>query len=93
MKEGGWLAQYKIKDITTDDLHMEANNLPPNRIHIHGKALMFCGLYYKHITIVNDDSSIVNKFGASLTDAARVVIYDHHMFIVQVIVVSIINIL
>ncbi len=42
----------------------------------------FCGLYYKDITIVNDDSSIVNKFGASFTDAARVVIYDHHMFIV-----------
>ncbi len=31
--------------------------------------------------IVNDDSSIVNKFGASLTDDARVVIYDRHMFI------------
>jgi hypothetical protein len=40
-------------------------------------------LYYKHITIVNDDSSIVNKFEASLTDDTRVVIYDHHMFIVQ----------
>ncbi len=26
---------------------------------------------------------IVNKFGASLTDDARVVIYDRHMFIVQ----------
>ncbi len=39
------------------------------------------GLYYKHITIVNDDSSIVNKFAASLT--ARVIIYDRHMFIVQ----------
>ena len=29
---------------------------------------------------VHWDSSIVNKFGASLTDDARVVIYDHHMF-------------
>jgi hypothetical protein len=33
--------------------------------------------------IINDDSSIVNKLGASLTDDARVVIYDHHMFIGQ----------
>jgi hypothetical protein len=33
--------------------------------------------------IVNYDSNIVKKFGASLTDDARVVIYDFHMFIVQ----------
>jgi hypothetical protein len=42
-----------------------------------------CCMYHKHITIINDDSSIVNKFGTSLADAARVVIYDRHMFIVQ----------
>jgi hypothetical protein len=42
-----------------------------------------CGLYYKHITIVIDDSSIVNKFEASLTENARVVFYNHHMFIAQ----------
>ncbi len=42
-----------------------------------------CALYYKHITIVNDDSSIVNKFEASLTDHARVIIYDRHMLIVR----------
>ncbi len=35
------------------------------------------------MTIVTDDSSIFNKLGASLTDDARVVIYDHHIFIVQ----------
>jgi hypothetical protein len=34
------------------------------------------------MTIVNDDSSIVNKIGASLTDNAKVVIYDRRMFIV-----------
>jgi hypothetical protein len=45
--------------------------------------LLISGLYCKHIMIVNYDSSVVNKFGASLTDNARVVIYDHHMFIVQ----------
>ncbi len=33
--------------------------------------------------IINDDSSIINKIDASLTDDARVVIYDRHMFIVQ----------
>ncbi len=41
------------------------------------------GLYYKHITIVNDDSSIVSKFETSLTDDPRVIIYICHMFIVQ----------
>ncbi len=33
--------------------------------------------------IINDNSSIVNKFETSLTDAARVFICDHHVFIVQ----------
>ena len=41
------------------------------------------GLYYKPMTIVNDDSSVVNKLETSLTDNARGIIYDHHMFIVQ----------
>jgi hypothetical protein len=33
--------------------------------------------------IINDDSRVVNKLEISLTDDARVVIYDHHMFILQ----------
>ncbi len=33
--------------------------------------------------IINDDSRVVNKLEALLTDNARVIIYDHHMFIVQ----------
>jgi hypothetical protein len=33
--------------------------------------------------IVNDDSRVVNKLEASLTDDARVDIYECHMFIVQ----------
>jgi hypothetical protein len=33
--------------------------------------------------IINDDSSIINKLGASLTGDARAVIYDRHVFIVQ----------
>ncbi len=42
-----------------------------------------CGLYYKHTTIVNYASSIVIKLEALLTDDARVIIYDRHVFIVQ----------
>jgi hypothetical protein len=42
-----------------------------------------CGLYYKLIMIVNDDSMVVNKLEASLTDDTRGVIYNRHMFIVQ----------
>jgi hypothetical protein len=33
--------------------------------------------------IVNDDPSIASQLETSLIDDARVVIYDHHMFIVQ----------
>jgi hypothetical protein len=41
------------------------------------------GLYYKPMMIVNDESSIINKLETSLTDDTRVIIYDHHMFMVQ----------
>jgi hypothetical protein len=41
------------------------------------------GLYYKPITIVNDDSRVINKLETLLSDDARVVSYNHHMFIVQ----------
>jgi hypothetical protein len=46
-------------------------------------GLPISGLYYKLMTIVNDNSRVVNKLEASLTDNARVIIYDRHMFIVQ----------
>jgi hypothetical protein len=35
------------------------------------------------MTIVNDDSRVITKLKTSLTDIARVIIYDCHMFIVQ----------
>jgi hypothetical protein len=35
------------------------------------------------MTIVNDNSPVVNKLEDSLTVDSRVVIYDRHMFIVQ----------
>jgi len=44
-----------------------------------------CGLYYKSMTIVNDNARIINKLNASFTDDARVIIYDRQMFIVQAI--------
>jgi len=36
------------------------------------------------MTIVNDNSRVVNKLEASLNDDARVIIYDRHMFLIQV---------
>jgi hypothetical protein len=35
------------------------------------------------MTIVNDDSRVVTELETSLTDDSKVIIYDHHMFIVQ----------
>ncbi len=35
------------------------------------------------MTILSDDSGVVNMLEASITNDARVVIYDCHMFIVQ----------
>ncbi len=46
-------------------------------------AWVILGLYYKHMMIVNDDSSIISKWSCKLIDNARVVIYDSHMFIIQ----------
>jgi hypothetical protein len=40
------------------------------------------------MTIVNYDARVINKLEATLTDDARVVIYDRHMFIVQATVES-----
>jgi hypothetical protein len=42
-----------------------------------------CGLYYKHMTIINDDSSVVSEQSLKLVDDGRVIIYDRHMFIIQ----------
>jgi hypothetical protein len=42
-----------------------------------------CGLYYKPMMIVNDNSRVITKLETSITDDTRVIIYDRHMFIVQ----------
>jgi hypothetical protein len=52
-------------------------------LHLSLHLAHVSGLYCKHITIVNDDSSIINKSRYSLTDADRVTIYDCLLFIVQ----------
>jgi hypothetical protein len=54
--------------------------------------VVFSGLYYKHVIIVNYTSSSVSKLRASLNDDARVVIYDRHMLIVQATEVGLLNI-
>ncbi len=46
-------------------------------------APVTCGLYYKQITIINDDSRVINKLETLLTVGARVVNYNRHMFILQ----------
>jgi hypothetical protein len=50
----------------------------PTRVHA-----ATCALHDKHITIVNDDSSPINKFGASLSDNTRIIICGRNVFIVQ----------
>jgi hypothetical protein len=45
--------------------------------------MRFSGLYFKHMTIVNDDSSIVSEQSFQVTDDARGLIYDRHMFTIQ----------
>jgi hypothetical protein len=44
-----------------------------------------CDLYYKHLMIVHDDSSVISKRSSKLIDDARVIIYDLNMFIIQAI--------
>ncbi len=46
-------------------------------------CLWYSGLYYKHMTIVNDDSSVVRKWSHTLINDARIVIYDRNVFIIQ----------
>jgi hypothetical protein len=47
------------------------------------KIIETSGVYYKHMKIVNDDSSVVSKWSSEQIDVARVVIYDRNMFIIQ----------
>ncbi len=51
--------------------------------NLTGTHAATCSLYYKHIMIINDDSSLINKWSSKLTDNAIVVIYDRNKFITQ----------
>jgi hypothetical protein len=42
-----------------------------------------CGLYYKQVSIVNDDSSVISKWIFKLSDDPWVFIYDRDRFIIQ----------
>jgi hypothetical protein len=63
------------------EAHIRASGIA-DMVRLKQKELT-CGLYYKHVMVVNYASSGVNKLRASLNDDARVIIYDRHMFIVQ----------
>ncbi len=59
------------------------DNNAPASLHKNIYSTSSCGLYYKHLTIVNYASSVINKLKALLTDDARVVINNRHVFIAQ----------
>ncbi len=50
-----------------------------------------CGLYYKHVSIIIDDSSVNSKWSFKLINDPRVVIYDRNRLIVQTTVACSIN--
>jgi hypothetical protein len=62
---------------------LKQSNLVTSIVYTINLLQLTCSLYYKPMMIVNDDARIINKLDASLTDDARVVIYNHHMFRVQ----------
>jgi hypothetical protein len=41
------------------------------------------GLYYKHVTIVNDDSRVISNWSIKLIDDLSVITYDRQRFIIQ----------
>jgi len=58
-------------------------NIPNENALASNLMIESSGLYYKHMTNGNDDSSVVIKCSYMLFDGTRGVIYDLHMFIVQ----------
>jgi hypothetical protein len=78
-----FLAVLSYKGRSNKPFFVEKNKLDRFSFENPLKPFLTNGMYYKPMTIVNDDSRVINKLETSLTDDARVVIYDHHMFIVQ----------
>ncbi len=64
-------------------LNLELKTRPKQLLGSLPLVIALPGLYYKPMTIINDDARFINKLEASHTDDARVIIYNHHMFIVQ----------
>jgi hypothetical protein len=52
----------------------------------------YSGQHYKHATVLNDDSSIINKWSYKLIDYARIIIYDCNRFIGHRFIFTITNI-
>ncbi len=73
----------EVGRLSKTDLLIKIGCLVIKKILFWHEMHLICGLYNKPITIVNEDSSVVNKLETSLIDDARVIIYDRHMFIVQ----------
>ncbi len=62
--------------------HYKMHNIQATTIKIVNTSST-CVLYYKHMAIVNDDSSGISKWGSKLIDSVGVIIYDHYVFIIQ----------
>ena len=74
--------------LRTADFLFSICHISSNTMHRDILSLgLLRSLCCKHIMIVNDSSSIINKwhpqFGAPLTDDAWVIIYDRNMFVIQ----------
>ncbi len=81
-----WHSVTKVTAIIVMNLHTTKaagkNKFCSKKLSLNITQLT-CGLYYKHMTIINDDSSNIIKWSSKLIDAARGIIYDRHMFIVK----------
>ncbi len=76
-------------------LHLQLKQTPHNekvknnccfthfKTSLNSDLILVCGLYYKHTTIINYASGIINKVEALHNGNARVIIYNRHVFIVQ----------
>ncbi len=77
--------KLKARLVTVNQVYQLLHYNPKKTFFKNAASLpkVISGLYYKLITTVNDDSRVVNKLETSLTDNARVIVYDRHMFIVK----------
>jgi hypothetical protein len=80
-------AECHVKDLLAEYCYakclgafIDTSHRQPAQLQLPPPTLPFkviiCGLYYKPLMIVNDNSRVINRLEASLTDDARVLIYD-----------------